>query len=477
MTVDPASFQVRENFGGNYQLRPASWFEPSDEDELLTILKSVKGRKVRVVGRLHSWSSVICGDDVLISLRRFNSIRLLPEKPVPSAEIGAGVQIKAILSTLNPLGWTLPSLGLISEQTIAGAISTATHGSGRSSLSHYVTAVRVAVYDRESGLPVIEEIDSGDALRAVRCSLGSMGVIVSVRMECRRTYRIQEHWSEYLELSDVINSENRYPLQQFFLVPWKWTFLVQHRQEIDAPKSLLAGLYRVYWFLLIDLGLHLLLLFAVRLVQSRRFVRLLFRSVIPPLVIRNWKVVDDASNMLIMEHELFRHIETEIFVRRSHVVECLRYVRQVLCVMGDRDSPIPAELISQLSGISETFSRAEALKKLTGTYQHHYPICVRRVQKDETLISMTADDTGDWYAVSLISYATPEDRAGFMGMAQFLNETTRELFGTRPHWGKVNFLTADVIRDAYPGIVQFLTEANRLDPERVFRNEVLKELT
>ena len=135
------------------------------------------------------------------------------------------------------------------------------------------------------------------------------------------------------------------------------------------------------------------------------------------------------------------------------------------------------ELISQLSGITETSSHADELKKLTGTYQHHYPICVRRVQKDETLISMTADDTGDWYAVSLISYSKPDDRAGFMGMAQFLNETTRELFGTRPHWGKVHFLTAAVIRDSWPGIDQFLTEANRRDPEHVFRNEVLKELT
>ncbi|MBL8815072.1 MAG: FAD-binding protein [Planctomyces sp.] len=477
MTVNPASSQVRENFGGNYQLRPASWYEPSSEDELLTIMKSVKGRKIRVAGRLHSWSSVICGNDVLISLHRFNSIRLETEKAVPSVEIGAGVQIKAILATLSPLGWTLPSLGLISEQTIAGAISTATHGSGRSSLSHYVTAVRVAIYDRETGLPVIEEIHSGDALRAVRCSLGSMGVIVSVRMECRRTYRIQEHWSEYQELSDVLDSENRYPLQQFFLVPWKWTYLVQHRQESDAPRSFLAGIYRIYWFLLIDLGLHLLLLFAVRLVQSRRFVRLLFRRIIPPLVIRNWKVVDDASKMLIMEHELFRHIETEIFVRRSHVVECLRYVRHVLSVMGDRDSQISADLTSQLSGISKTSGRVEELKSLTGTYQHHYPICVRRVQADETLISMTADASGDWYAVSLISYAKRDDRAGFMVMARFLNETTCELFGTRPHWGKVNFLTADVIRVAWPEIGQFLTEANLRDPEHVFRNEVLKELT
>ena len=61
---------------------------------------------------------------------------------------------------------TLPSLGLITEQTIAGAISTGTHGSGKASMSHYIEEIRLATYDKRTGEPVVKTIADGDELRA-----------------------------------------------------------------------------------------------------------------------------------------------------------------------------------------------------------------------------------------------------------------------------------------------------------------------
>ncbi|MEZ6134963.1 MAG: hypothetical protein R3C53_08650 [Pirellulaceae bacterium] len=66
-----------------------------------------------------------------------------------------------------------PQSDFLTEQTIAGAISTGTHGSGRHSLSHYVIGVRVARYDPQTGDAVIVDITDGDELRAARCSLVS----------------------------------------------------------------------------------------------------------------------------------------------------------------------------------------------------------------------------------------------------------------------------------------------------------------
>jgi len=119
-------------------------------------------------------------------------------------------------------GGTLPSLGLITEQSIAGAVSTGTHGSGKHSLSHYIDEVRAATYDPATGKPVIRVISDGSELRAARCSLGSLGVIVSVGFWCRPQYQIEEHFRRYNGLDEVLAAETDYPLQQFYLIPWLW---------------------------------------------------------------------------------------------------------------------------------------------------------------------------------------------------------------------------------------------------------------
>jgi len=466
------------NFGRNQSFRPAAYYEPGSEQEVLEILNQHQGQHIRAIGSLHSWSEAPCGDGVVISLKRLNTVQVHRIEPEDSATVGAGAQIKTILHALKKHGKTLPSLGLITEQTIAGAISTGTHGSGKHSLSHYVQAVRIARYDTESGKAIIEEIDSGDDLRAARCSLGCLGVILTVRISIRDLYSVEEHWREYDSLDNVLCTEHEYPLQQFLLVPWKWTFLVQHRKETPYGRSWLAWLYRMYWFLLIDLTLHLVLLFAARIVKSFAFIRLLYKRIIPPLVIRRWKVIDESSAMLVMEHELFRHIETELFVPRRHLPQALKYVREVLCVSGGLATGVSPDFLEQLA----QNGRAAQLDSLQGKYCHHYPICVRRVLCDDTLISMTSSETSDpplaetasdWYAISLISYASPAERQTFLQTTQFLNETMVALFRARPHWGKLCRVPATELSPLYLRMDTFALQCKLRDPQGVFRNRWL----
>lgn len=296
------------NFGRNLTIQPTAYYEPVDEGEVLAILDRHRGEQIRAVGRLHSWSEAPAAEGVVLNLKHLQQIQLHRANDSMTASVGAGCQIKTLLEHLKQQGATLPSVGLISEQAIAGAISTATHGSGRNSLSHYVEAIRVARYDATTGAAVIEVVDSGDAIRAARCSLGCLGIIVSVTMRCRERYMIEEHLRDHASLESVLAAESEYPLQQFFLNPWSWTYLVQHRREVPGPRSRLAGLYRLYWFLTIDLGLHLLILAPLRLCGFRT-LRFLLRHVVPRSVLRGWKVTDDSAAMLIMEHELFRHID------------------------------------------------------------------------------------------------------------------------------------------------------------------------
>ncbi|MAE56517.1 MAG: oxidoreductase, partial [Euryarchaeota archaeon] len=405
-----------KNFGRNQVFQPSAAYTPADEREVLQILDRHRGQRIRAIGRLHSWSDAVLNNGVLLDLRRLNDIRLQPDGDQFVATVGAGCQIKRLLKELDRDGVTLHSLGLITEQTIAGAISTGTHGSGRHSMSHYVVGVRLARYDTSTGRAFIEELSSGEQLHAARCSLGSLGIILSVKFRCRAQYNVEEHFTESRRLSDVLDAETPFPLQQFYLIPWRWSYFSQHRREDDRPRSRLASLYRLYWLGVMDYGMHLLLLSLKRVLRSRRLIRLAFRHIIPAFLIRNWKVTDRSSSMLVMKHEAFRHIEIELFVPRDQLVAALGFAQEVIKVAGGRKLTLSADNQRRI----EELGMQEDLVGLRDQYFHHYPICVRRGLPDDTLISMTSGAEDDWYALSFISYAGPARRAGFSLFANFM---------------------------------------------------------
>ena len=456
----------RKNFGRNQVLQPSAAYTPTDEQEVLQILDRHRGQRIRAVGRLHSWSEAVLGDGVLLDLRRLNNVRLRPDGDQLVATVGAGCQIKRLLKELDRDGATLHSLGLITAQTIAGAISTGTHGSGRNSMSHYVVGVRLAHYDAYSGQATIEELSAGEPLQAARCSLGSLGIILAVKIRCRAQYHVQEHFTESRRLSDVLDAEASFPLQQFYLVPWRWSYFIQHRREHDQPRSRLARLYRLYWLGVMDYGLILQILFLERVVRSRRLIRLAFRRIIPAFLIHNWRVTDRSSSMLVMRHDAFRHIEIEVFVRRDKLVDALGFAQEAIKVAGGRESTLSADNQQRI----EEVGMQEALAGLHDQYCHHFPICVRRVLPDDTLISMASGAGEDWYALSFISYARPARRAGFSLFASFMARSMSQLFHARPHWGKVCPLEANELTSLYPKFNAFRTVCNTLDPQGVFQN-------
>ena len=457
----------RRNFGRNQVLLPSAFYTPADEQEILQILDRHRGQRIRAVGRLHSWSDAVLSDDVLLDLRRLNAVQLHSEGDQLVAEVGAGCQIKRLLKELNRHDATLQTLGLITEQTIAGAISTGTHGSGRHSMSHYVEGVRLARYDASTGKVVIDELSAGEPLQAARCSLGSLGIILSVRIRCREQYNVKEHFTETRRLSHVLDTEASFPLQQFYLIPWRWSYFIQHRREDDQPRSRLARLYRIYWLGVMDYALHLQILLMERVLRSRRLIRFSFRHIVPAFLIRNWKVTDRSSSMLVMKHEAFRHIEIELFVPRDQLADALDFAQETIEVAGGRQSTLSADNQQRIEGLG----MQEDLARLHDQYFHHYPICVRRVLPDDTLISMASGSGQDWYALSFISYAKPARRAGFHLFASFMARSMSRLFHARPHWGKVCPLEADELTSLYPRFDAFRTICNTLDPQGVFQND------
>jgi hypothetical protein len=478
------------NFGNNIQITPQKSYSPTSEQEVLDILNQHRGQRIRAIGRLHSWSKAIESDDVLVDLRNLQSVEPTSNGHSTSAWVGAGCQIKRLLSELQrQKQWTLPSVGFITEQTIAGAISTGTHGSGRNSLSHYVISVRIAKYDTASGQAIIVEVSDGVALQASRCSLGCLGVILSVQMQCREAYSIEESFHEYSKLSEVVDAENAYPLQQFYLVPWRWTFFVQHRRETSDSHSALLIFYQWYRFLFLDIGLHLALLFAVRVLRWRNAIRTMIGWVVPLFVLRDWRVVGPSSKQMVMEHELFRHIELELFVQKSQLSAALQFVKQSLIAAGGAAKLNDNVFLAQV----ESLGMNDAMEAIAGTYCHHYPICVRKILSDDTLISMASPSVNmkhavvdeakstelaneHWYSITLSNFEGLQNTAAFHRVCEFLTRSTSKLFGVRPHWGKLCPITPTELRELYPRFSEFQQICREFDPDGSFRNRWTDEL-
>jgi L-gulono-1,4-lactone dehydrogenase len=467
------SYRLFTNFGGNQKFTPTRVVTPRTDAELLEVLHECRGRQIRVIGRLHSWSEAAVTDDVMVDLRHFQDVKVELRDGKHWVTAGGGCQIKRLLAELKRQdAGTLPSLGLITEQTIAGAISTATHGSGKPSMSHFVDKILIATYDPATGEPTIRTINEGDELRAARCALGTLGVIVSVGFWSRPKYNVEEFFQRYDDIESVLAKEDEYPLQQFFLMPWHWRYFAQHRRETTQPRGGWATLYRIYFFLQFDIGLHLLVLLTPRFIRSPWLVRRLCQHLTPRLVIQNWKVIDDSSRMLVMEHELFRHIECEVFVPRSRLVEAADFVVQMLQHFGGEAAALDTKTREQLQGMG----LLRDIDQQAGSYTHHYPICLRRVLPDDTLISMTGSSTEPYYAVSFISYARLNDRQGFLAFSEILSRAMGAMYGARPHWGKVCPLSAAEVERLYPQLPKFREIVRGSDPEGVFRNDWLNRM-
>lgn len=462
------------NFGRNVRFAPRHVYAPTTEAEVLAILDRHAVGKIRVGGALHSWSPAVASDDVFIDLWHFDSVSV--ERDAGGtvwATVGGGCRLKHLLRKLHRLtDYTVPTLGLITEQTIAGAISTATHGSGRPSVSHYAEELQVAAYDPDTGRARIYEWKSGTELRAARCALGCMGVILSVRFRLVPPFDVTEMIVRCATLDAVLAVEEQFPLQQFYLVPHSWKWYVQRRTvapRSPGPRSLRAQLYRSWWFAAIDVGLSLAARLTGQWVRRPAWTRFFYRHVMPRLIVTNTTVTDRNERMLVMEHELFRHSETELYVPARHVRRAATFVRAVLEVFDGSAAAPPPDVAAELDSVG----MLGELERHRGTFTHHYPVTFRRVLPDDALISTSCGDEPR-YALSFITYAEPRD--DFSALATFLARSMARLFDARPHWGKWFPLDGSEVERLYPNLAEFRVACDRVDPRGVFRNEFVERV-
>lgn len=455
------------NFGRNLRWQ-ARGYRPRDDDAVLAILGRHRSERIRAIGSLHSWSEIAQVSDVTLDMREFADVRLRGK----NVQVGAGCTLDRLLERLHACsGRTLPTMGVIKRQTLSGIISTGTHGSGAPSLSHFVAAVQVAAYD-EKGRPKVFDYRGGEELRAARCALGRMGIILRIEFATVPKYRIRETIRSFDHVADALNLYELHPLTQFALVPHAWKVIAWERHKMPPGGSggcpLRAAVFRLTNLVFIDFGFHFAL--KASLVFGASAVKTLLRlmpKVLKPTI--DVPRVDNAEHVLTLRHDLFRHEEMEMFVPESKIQDAAALLRSAIGIFAGDPVAVPDSTAAKLS---EAGLYDELLGR-RGSYVHHYPMLFRRVLPDDTLVSMTGSSNGAWFSFSLFTYHRPSKRQAYYDLCSWCARAMHALFGARLHWGKhyPRSLDARATARAHPGLSAFNQICGARDPKGVFRND------
>jgi L-gulono-1,4-lactone dehydrogenase len=399
---------------------------PGSEDELARVVAGA--RRVKVVGSGHSFTDIACTDGVMVDpsgLKRVLSV------DGDSVTVEAGITLRELGPELASRGLALENQGDVDAQTIAGAISTATHGTGGrfGNISSQVTAVRLVRADGS-----IVELREGDDLLAGRVSLGALGAISAVTLRCVPAFTIHRI-DEPLPLDDVlarlgerVDGNDHFEL---FVFPYTRTALTLTSRRTDRdPRP--PGRARV-------LMRDVLLENAALEVACRTGRRL------PGLIPR-------VNRTLVRAMSRAEHLD------RSHRV----YANRRTVRFTEMEYAIPRERTAE--ALERVLELVERRRVRVG-----FPIELRVVAPDDALLSTAQGRTTGYIAVH--QYRGMEFESYFRGV-----ETIMDEYDGRPHWGKRHYQSAATLRPRYPGFDRFLAVRERLDPERKFENDYLRRV-
>ena len=345
--------------------------------------------------------------------------------------VEAGITLHDLGEELRARGLAMENQGDVDPQTVAGAISTATHGTGGTfgNLSSQVVGVRLV-----DGRGELHEITAGDELRAARVSLGALGAISAVTLRCVPAFTIHRV-DEPCELDEVLprldQHVDAHDHWEAFVMPYTRRALTLTSTRTDRepePPGRANAFVRDVLLENAALGL------ACRL--GRRFpsqIPRLNRS-IASLMGRAEHL--DASNRVYANVRLVRFTEMEYGIPREHAAEALE---RVLDLIERRRLPIG------------------------------FPIELRVVAQDDALLSTAYGRPTAYIAVH--QYLGMEYESYFRGVEAIMDD-----YGGRPHWGKRHYQSAATLAPRYPEWDRFAEIRERFDPERRFENDYTRRV-
>src|SRR5919109_5589723 len=191
MTAVYSALPMWRNWAGDQQCVPAEVVRPRSIDELKAAVENARsaGQRMRVAASGHSFTDIACTDGHMLRLEGMN--RLLDvDRGTGLVKVEAGIGLRVLSEQLYAHGLALENMGDIDVQTLAGAISTGTHGTGARfrNISSQIEAIELLLAD--GSVFECSTNSEPDALKAARVGLGALGVIATVTLRCVPAFTI-----------------------------------------------------------------------------------------------------------------------------------------------------------------------------------------------------------------------------------------------------------------------------------------------
>ena len=420
------------NWGRTASCSPVRTMTPVGDEEIAQVLKDAasSGLTVKVAGTGHSFTDIACTDGVQVTLDRH--ARLLDvDATKRTVTVEAGITIARLAHELAEHGLALSNLGDIGYQTVAGAISTATHGTGARfpPISAQVVGLRLVTADG-GPLDLTRESDP-DGFHAAQVSLGALGVVSRVTIQCEPAFNL--HAVEQPEkLEAVLESfEDRVAKNEhfeFYWFPHTDVCMTKENNRTDAPMKPKSGART--WF---DDTFIANRVFGVTQRIGRRWPRTVPRIAGLAGVLLSKTEEVDRSDRVFLTPRLVRFAEMEYSIPREAAPQAVRAVKDLI----ERDRLIVS-----------------------------FPIEVRAVAPDDAFLSPAYGRDTAYLAVHMFQ------GVDFHPYFKAVEAAMKDL-GGRPHWGKWHYRSRDDLHPAYPDFDRFLAVRDRLDPDRLFANAYL----
>jgi L-gulono-1,4-lactone dehydrogenase len=418
------------NWAGDQVCRPAGVETPASIAQICDAIgrAATGGHRVRVAGSGHSFSDIALTDGVQLHLDRLERV-LDVDHSSGLVRVQAGIRIRDLNQRLAEHGLAMENLGDVDAQTLAGAISTATHGTGARlrNISAQVAELTLVLADG-STLHCAEHLDA-DTFRAARVSLGALGVIAEVTLRCVPAFTLRGVDAPK-PLTDTLARFEELALGndhfEMYAFPHADVALTRTNNRVDS-RPLPRGRISAYANDIL-LTNHA---FALACLIGRRFPGGIpeINRIVTRLAGASTRV--DRSDRIFTSPRLVRFTEMEYALPRAATPEA---VRRVMALVPDRGFDVP------------------------------FPIEARTVAGDDALLSTAGGRDSGFVAVHMFEGMAWEPY--FRAVGEIMDE-----LGGRPHWGKRHFQTAATLRSRYPEWERFEAVRARLDPGGRFAND------
>lgn len=420
-----------QNWAGNIRFQPARVIVPNGVEEICDAVQAaMKNRSViRVVGAKHSFSPLIQTDSTIIDPVKLSGL-ISVDREAETATFWAGTPISAMGPALAPHQLALSNQGDIDHQSISGAVSTGTHGTGINygSLSSMVTALEYINGNGE--VCSVDESTAGNLLSAFQVGLGVLGILTKVTIRCERAFILEEvRTRTNLDscLADLMSAVKKHRHFEFFWFPYSDLVQIKtlNNAEILKPRSKIS---RIIGDEILEKALYRLICdVTAAFPRLSRPTSRMCSNLIPETKFSNlsYKVYPSARDV--------RFTEMEYAVPLEDGIRCFQEIRSMI--------------------------EREKIKVF-------FPVEFRVAAADTAWISPFYGRQSA--IISLHVYkSTDQDR-------YFRNaEAIFKSFSGRPHWGKMHNLTAGEISERYVKWPEFKKLRADTDPSRIFINKML----